>query len=83
MPKVGGVAISVGYLLACDDGPEKLNNFVAGQSAGASAYYGVGGGYAVNGSGQMILMGVGMGQFSAGSSYSQYTGNIFTGDSPF
>jgi len=76
-PQVGGVAISVGYLLGCDHSQQKLNSVVSGISGGASLYEGVGGGFSNNASGTIIYGGVGVGQFSSSASYSQYQGNIF------
>jgi len=78
-PQVGGVAIAVGYLMNCDYSRDTLNGVIKGISGGASFYYGAGGGFATNDSGTIVLGGVGAGQFSYGSGYTKYTGNIFTG----
>jgi|GEM_PF-3320081 len=77
--QIGGVAISIGYLMNCDNSRDTLNGVIKGISGGASYYYGAGGGFVTNDSGTIIMGGVGAGQFSYGTGYTQYTGNIFTG----
>ena len=78
-----GVSIADGWLIsAAEPTASQLNDFLVGYSAGASAYALVGGGYAVNGSGQAVTVGVGVGTNNTwGSvtpgSVNTYLGNIF------
>ncbi|WIG56108.1 MAG: hypothetical protein OJF61_001896 [Rhodanobacteraceae bacterium] len=75
--QVGGVAIAAGYVKGCDHSRQTINNIVSSFSGGASYYDGVGGGFSKNASGTIFYGGVGAGQFSYGTGYNQYTGNIF------
>ncbi|QBG85695.1 hypothetical protein [Xanthomonas oryzae] len=84
-PSSVGVSISSGWMInPCKDRQptrKQLNAFLNGYSGGASGYFGVGGGYSVNPSGQGFNIGVGFGGFTVNpGAINNYQGNIF-GDS--
>lgn len=81
-PVSRGVSISNGWMrnMCGSDHPSRtqLNDFLQGYSGGVGGYWGAGGSYSVNPSGQAFNLGVGFGGFGASPAMvNSYQGNIF------